>query len=70
MTEGTLQGQSSTSRFQAWMLAIRPKTLPAGAVPVVVGTALAAVDGKMLPIAAVLGPFFAPWLPGATQLFN
>ncbi|MBL6956592.1 MAG: 1,4-dihydroxy-2-naphthoate polyprenyltransferase [Chlorobium phaeobacteroides] len=70
MTEGTLQGQSSTSRFQAWMLAIRPKTLPAGAVPVVVGTALAAVDGKMLPIAAVVALLCALGIQVATNFIN
>ena len=29
------------SRFRIWLLAIRPKTLPAGIVPVVIGAALA-----------------------------
>lgn len=34
------------SKFKAFLLAARPKTLPAAAVPVVVGTAIAVHDGK------------------------
>ncbi|MFA5260213.1 MAG: 1,4-dihydroxy-2-naphthoate polyprenyltransferase [Candidatus Omnitrophota bacterium] len=33
------------SPFKIWFLAIRPKTLPAGAAPVVLGTAMALSDG-------------------------
>jgi len=36
---------SNRSSWQVWMLAARPKTLPAAAAPVVVGTAVAASDG-------------------------
>ncbi|HHE32143.1 MAG TPA: 1,4-dihydroxy-2-naphthoate polyprenyltransferase [Chlorobaculum parvum] len=47
---------SQPSAFQAWMLAIRPKTLPAGAMPVVIGSALAAADGvfRLLPALVAL----------------
>jgi 1,4-dihydroxy-2-naphthoate octaprenyltransferase len=37
--------QTAPSPLKAWMLATRPATLPAGAVPVVVATALASADG-------------------------
>ncbi len=46
------------SRRQIWMLATRPKTLPAAAAPVVVGTAAAFADGKFSigpALAALLG---------------
>ncbi|MGM0578868.1 MAG: 1,4-dihydroxy-2-naphthoate polyprenyltransferase [Myxococcota bacterium] len=36
-----------------WLHTIRPKTLPAGAVPVFVGTALAAADGALRPLPAL-----------------
>ena len=40
------------SPLQAWLLAIRPKTLPAAVSPVVVGTALAASEGVLVPLPA------------------
>lgn len=45
-------------RWRAWVLAIRPQTFPAGAAPVVVGTALAADRGVFAPgpaLAALIG---------------
>lgn len=38
--------QTKPGKFQVWMLASRPKTLPAAAAPVILGTALALADGK------------------------
>lgn len=70
MTRETQHAQQEPSRFQAWMMAIRPKTLPAGAVPVVVGTALAAADGKLLPVAAVIALLCALGIQVATNFIN
>lgn len=50
--------ESETSRTHAWMIAIRPQTLPAGAAPVVVGTAIAIAEDVFAPgpaIAALVG---------------
>ena len=44
-----------------WLMAARPRTLPAGVAPVLVGTALAAADGSFHPftfLAALLGAIF------------
>ena len=70
MTQGTVNAQPEPSRFQAWMMAIRPKTLPAGAVPVVVGTAFAAADGKILPVAAAIALLCALGIQVATNFIN
>ncbi|HEX6971848.1 MAG TPA: 1,4-dihydroxy-2-naphthoate polyprenyltransferase [Limnochordia bacterium] len=41
------------SRWRAWCMAARPATLPAAAVPVVVGSALALADGRWRPLAGL-----------------
>lgn len=50
------QDQRALNRFQIWWLAIRPKTLPAAASGVVMGSALAWADGsfQILPALAAL----------------
>lgn len=50
------QSTENLSRFKIWMLAIRPKTLPAAMGPVIVGTSFAAGDGtfSLLPALAAL----------------
>lgn len=47
---------ASISSFKAWILATRPKTLPAAVAPVIVGAALAAADHQFAPgpVAAAL----------------
>ncbi len=39
--------EQKPSKFQTWLLACRPKTLPAAAAPVVLGTAVAFYDGLL-----------------------
>lgn len=55
---------------QAWLLAIRPKTLPAGAVPVILGTALAAADGRFRFLPAVVALVCALGIQVATNFIN
>ncbi|TLU82382.1 MAG: 1,4-dihydroxy-2-naphthoate polyprenyltransferase [Chlorobium sp.] len=58
------------SSLQAWMLAIRPKTLPAGAVPVVLGSALAAADGRFCLFPALVALICALGIQVATNFIN
>lgn len=51
----------STSMARIWLMAARPKTLPVGLAPVLVGTALAGTGGTFHPlrfVAALLGALF------------
>lgn len=53
--------QADISRLEAWQIAIRPQTLPAGLAPVLVGTAVAVADGVFAPgpaMAALIGALF------------
>ena len=70
MTESAANPAGKPSHFESWMMAIRPKTLPAGAVPVVVGTALAAIDGKLLPAAAFITLLCALGIQVSTNFIN
>lgn len=56
--------------FDAWLLAIRPKTLPAAVAPVVVGTAVAMREGGFAPAAALVALFVALLLQIAANLAN
>ncbi len=58
------------SAFGAWMLAIRPKTLPAGAVPVVLASALAAAAGSFRPFPALVALICALGIQVATNFIN
>jgi 1,4-dihydroxy-2-naphthoate octaprenyltransferase len=58
------------SPFKAWMLAIRPKTLPAGAVPVVLGSAIAAADGRFRFLPALVALVCALGIQVATNFIN
>ncbi len=52
------------------MLAIRPKTLPAGAMPVVIGSALAAASGVFKPLPALVALICALGIQIATNFIN
>ncbi|MBX0325280.1 1,4-dihydroxy-2-naphthoate polyprenyltransferase [Halomicroarcula sp. F13] len=56
-----MDNQHSVARLRAWLMAIRPQTLPAGASPVIVGVGLAIHDGVFAvgpAVAALLGALF------------
>lgn len=44
---------ADVTRRQAWLMAARPQTLPAGGAPVIIGVALAGADGVFAPLPAV-----------------
>ncbi|MDP9371407.1 MAG: 1,4-dihydroxy-2-naphthoate polyprenyltransferase, partial [Chloroflexota bacterium] len=56
--------------LQAWILAARPRTLPAAVAPVIVGTALAVTDGVFEPRAAAAALLVALLLQIAANLAN
>jgi len=58
------------SPLQAWMLAVRPKTLPAGAVPVLLASALAAADGVFRLLPAVVALVCALGIQVVTNFIN
>lgn len=58
------------SSFHVWLQAVRPKTLPAAFVPVLVGSAFAAHEGLFQPIAAGLCLAFALLVQIGTNFAN
>jgi len=46
--------QKNISKFQSWILASRPRTLPAAIVPVMVGSALAIYQGIFFPVYSII----------------
>jgi 1,4-dihydroxy-2-naphthoate octaprenyltransferase len=58
------------STFEAWVLAARPKTLPAAISPVIVGCATAWAEGAFLPLAAIAALAVALLLQIAANLAN
>lgn len=58
------------SRTQAWMMAARPRTLPAAQAPVIVGTALAIRDGAFSPLPAIAAAVAALFIQVGVNLAN
>lgn len=58
------------SRRQAWVMAARPQTLPAGASPVIIGTGLAIHDGVFTPVPALFALVGALLIQVGTNLAN
>jgi 1,4-dihydroxy-2-naphthoate octaprenyltransferase len=58
------------TRFQIWLDAARPRTLPAAVAPVIVGSALAWHDGRLDPAAALLCLAFALLVQVGTNFAN
>jgi len=54
MTGSPAKAGQGTTQLQAWILASRPRTLPASVAPVIVGTALAIQAGAFRPAAALV----------------
>jgi 1,4-dihydroxy-2-naphthoate octaprenyltransferase len=61
---------AEVSRRTAWLMAARPQTLPAGASPVIVGTALAVHDGVAAPLPAVAALLVSLLLQIGTNFAN
>jgi 1,4-dihydroxy-2-naphthoate octaprenyltransferase len=65
-----MSAPSSSSRLAVWLLAARPRTLPAAAAPVLVGTALATARGVARPLPALAALVGALLIQVATNLAN
>ncbi|MEM9227118.1 MAG: 1,4-dihydroxy-2-naphthoate octaprenyltransferase, partial [Verrucomicrobiota bacterium] len=59
-----------TIPLRVWLLAARPKTLPAAVIPVALGTALAASDGRFQLIPAFVCVLFALLIQVGTNFAN
>jgi 1,4-dihydroxy-2-naphthoate octaprenyltransferase len=58
------------SRFKVFLMAARPQTLSASVVPVLVGTAMAAAQGALRPLAAIASLVASMLIQIATNLVN
>ena len=70
VTLGPVGRPCRVTRTQAWILAIRPRTLSAGAAPVVAASGLAAADGVFAQLPAVAALAGALLIQIATNLAN
>lgn len=69
-SQSSIASPESQGPVRVWLLAIRPKTLAAGAVPVLVGVAAATLAGPLLWPVAVVTLFAAVLLQIASNLAN
>ena len=58
------------NKFRSWILAARPKTLPAAVVPVLLGTAVAISDNKFQPLAAFIALICSVLIQVGTNFVN
>lgn len=58
------------SKLESWMLAARPKTLPAAFPPVIIGSALAYSEGMFHPVAALIALLCAILIQIGTNFVN
>lgn len=66
-----IQQQANTiTKFDAWVLATRPRTLPAALVPVLVGSSIAINDGMFKPLAAIVALLCAILIQIGTNFVN
>lgn len=62
--------QVKANSVHAWWLAVRPKTMSGAAVPVLIGTALAATDGRFVWFPALICLIFAGLMQVAANFIN
>jgi 1,4-dihydroxy-2-naphthoate octaprenyltransferase len=62
--------KTAPSKLHAWIQASRPKTLTAAVTPVVVGTAIALVNGSFKPLPALAALYCAIAIQIGTNIFN
>lgn len=66
-----IESQTNTiSKFDAWILASRPRTLAAAVMPVIVGSSIAVRDGVFHPIAAIVALLCSLLIQIGTNLVN
>ena len=61
---------NKSNKFRSWILAARPKTLPAAVVPVLLGTAVAISDNKFQPLAAFIALICSVLIQVGTNFVN
>lgn len=61
---------SSSSAFEGWLLVTKPRTLTAAVVPVLLGTSLAYVDGKVDGLSALIALICSLLIQIATNIIN